>query len=1141
VDVGAWLRSLGLERYEQTFRDNDVDAEVLPELTADDLIGLGITSVGHRRKLLAAVAALRAGPAPSAAAPSPAEPGTPPAARSGEAERRQLTVAFVDLVGSTELSRRLDPEDMRGLIRAYQNLVAGEVTRFEGHVAKYMGDGVLAYFGWPRAHEDDAERAVRAGLAVAAAVPGLAAPAGERLAARIGIATGPVVVGELIGSGKAREREVVGETPNLAARLQALAEPGAVVVAEGTRRLLGGLFALRDLGASALKGFAEPVRAFAVAGEGAAEGRFEAMHAAGLTPLVGREQELALLLDRWERAKEGEGQVVLLSGEAGIGKSRLVRALREHLGEEPHTPLSQFCSPYHANTALHPVVGLLERAAGLHREDPPERQLDKLEAMLALAVQDVREGAALLADLLGIPAAGRYPSLDLSPQQRKERTFKVLLDQLAGLATRRPALALYEDAHWADPTTLELLGRVLERVQRLPVLALVTFRPGFVPPWAGHGHATALSLGRLGRRQGGAMVGRVTAGKVLPAEVLDQILARTDGVPLFVEELTKAVLESGLLTERGDHYELVGPLPPLAIPSTLQDSLMARLDRLAPIKEVAQLAACIGREFSHELIAAVAALPAPELDRALAELISAELVFPRGAPPDATYSFKHALVQDAAYQSLLKSRRQQLHARIGTVLEERFPEVAEARPEVLARHCAEAGLAGKAIAYSHRAARQAIARSAMTEAIAQLHQALEILPGLPDDVVRRRQELELQTTLGVPLIAIRGMAAPEVERAYARARELCLHVGEAPQLSSVLFGLWWFYEVRADLRAAHEVAERLLDMARRGEAPADLLQAHRAMGHTLLWMGEFAPALAHFERAIALYDPRQHRSLAFTAGQEPGVLARGFASHVLWYLGYPDRALATMREALSLAREVAHPFSLAFALDHAAWLHQYRRETAATWEGAEEDVGFSGEQGFPFFLAQGTILRGWALAEQERAAEGIAQMRQGLAGHEATGALLIRPYWFSLLARAYGRSGRAEDGLRVLSEALAMTHDQHVWEAELHRLKGELLLARPSGADDADAAAIPTDAPVAAPAGPPVEAEVCFRHALDVARGQQARSLELRAGTSLARLWEGQGKRAEARELLAPIYGWFTEGFDTSDLREAKALLDALR
>ncbi len=697
----------------------------------------------------------------------------------------------------------------------------------------------------------------------------------------------------------------------------------------------------------------------------------------------------------------------------------------------------------------------------------------------------------------------------------------------------------YEDVHWIDPTTQELLDLVIERVRRLPVLVLITFRPEFAPPWTGLPQASVLPLSRLGRREGAALVERVMREKGLPAEVSAEIVSKTDGVPLFLEELTKAVLESDLLVDAGDRFELSRPLPSLAIPATLHDSLMARLDRLAPFKEVAQVAACIGREFSHEVITAVAALPVPELNHALAELTAAELIFPHGTPPEATYSFKHALVQDAAYQSLPKSWRQQLHARIGTVLEESFPEVTEAQPEVLARHCAEAGLVRKAIAYSHRAARQAIARSAMAEAIAQLHKGLGMLAGLPDDTARRQQELELQTTLGVPLITVRGMAAPEVERAYSRARELCLQLDDAPQLSLVLFGLWWFYEVSANLQAAREVAEQLLGMARRREAPADLIQAHRAMGHTLLWMGEFAPALTHFEQAIALYDPQRDRSLAFTSGQEPGVLARGFAAHVLWYLGYPDRALATMREALGMARELAHPFSLAFALDHAAWLHHYRREAAETQERAEEDAGFSGERGFPFFLAQGTILRGWAMAEQGRDAEGIAEMRQGLAAQEVTGAAVSRPYWLSLLARADGRSGRAEDGLRVLGEASAMMADQHVWEAELHRLRGELLLARLSGGDDAGTT--PTDAPGVTDAGQPItQAEICFRHALDIARGQQARSLELRAATSLARLWRDHGRLAQARDLLAPVYGWFTEGFDTADLKDAKALLDQL-
>jgi predicted ATPase len=606
-------------------------------------------------------------------------------------------------------------------------------------------------------------------------------------------------------------------------------------------------------------------------------------------------------------------------------------------------------------------------------------------------------------------------------------------------------------------------------------------------------------------------------------------------VPLFVEELTRAVLEAGAQAPAALSSV---PHPAMSVPATLHASLMARLDRLGPFaKEVAQAGAAIGREFGSGLLAAVTDLPEPQLREAVDRLTSAGLLFVRGTPPDATYLFKHALVQDAAYGSLLRSRRQRLHARIVAALEERFSEIVQAQPALLAHHCAKAGLAEQAVTYAHRAAQQAVARSAMAEAVAQLHLGLGMLAGLPDDVARRRQELALQTTLGVPLIAIKGMAAPEVGQAYARARELCFQVGDTPHLASALFGLWWFYEVRADLQAALEVAEQLLDLAQAD--PADLLQAHRAMGHTLLWMGEFAPALAHFEQAIALYDPQQHRSLAVTSGQEPGVLSRGFAAHVLWYLGYPDRALKTMNEALAQAQEVAHPFSLAFALAHTAWLHHCRRETAETRERAEADIKFSDEQEFPFFLAQGMILRGWALAEQGLHAEGITHICQGLAVHEAGGAMLIRPYWLSLLAQAYGRSGRAQDGLRVLDEALAITHGQHVWKAELHRLRGDLLLVCSNGRDDAEAA--PVDASAVTEVGQSIaQADSCFRHAIEIARGQQSKSLELRAGTSLARLWKSQGRRQDAYELLAPVYDWFTEGFDTRDLKDARMLLDEL-
>jgi class 3 adenylate cyclase len=679
LEVSRWLAEQGLGHYAHAFAENGIASDVLRELTDADLKELGF-NLGDRKRLLKAIAALD--PKAKQDQVETAQP-TATAAVPREAERRQLTVLFCDLVGSTALSGHLDAETMREVITRYQNTVAGEITRFEGHVAKFMGDGVLAYFGWPRAHEDDAERAVRSGLALVQAVGGLEA-AGRPLAARIGIATGLVVVGDLVGDGAAQEEAVVGETPNLAARLQALAQPGAVVISQATRRLVGGLFELTDLGAQRLKGFAEPLAAWQVEGEGRAEGRFEALHGEWLTRLVGREHELGILLERWSWAKDGDGQVALLSGEPGIGKSRLTRSLIERLADESHTRLRYYCSPYHTNSALYPVTEQLERAAGLRVEDAAETRLDKLEAVLAEATENPAEVTPLIAALLSIPAGPRYPPVNLAPEAQKLRTFETLLGQVIGLAGRWPLLMVLEDAHWVDPTTSELFGLIIDRIQRLPVLLLITFRPEFTPPWTGYAHVTSLTLSRLGQRQGAEMVERLTGGKPLPARVLIQL--KTDGVPLFVEELTKTVLESGLLADAGDHYELSSPLPPLAIPATLHDSLMARLDRLVPVKEVPQIGAVIGREFSHELLAAVAHRPESELNAALDKLVAAELVFRRGTAPEATYSFKHALVQDAAYQSLLKSKRQQLHARIAQALEERPTDTGEVEPEVLARH-----------------------------------------------------------------------------------------------------------------------------------------------------------------------------------------------------------------------------------------------------------------------------------------------------------------------------------------------------------------------------------------------------------------------------------------------------------------------
>ena len=724
-DVTRWLEGLGLGQYAPAFSDNAVGFGDLSYLTDEDLTRLGLP-LGPRRRLQAAVKVLAESSKASIEQRGQSDTATEAVEKRSDAERRQLTVLFCDLVGSTELSRRLDPEDMAEVIKAYQDEVARQVAHYEGHVAKFMGDGVLAYFGWPRAHEDDAERAVRAALAVTEAVARLQTSADEPLATRVGIATGIVVVGNMTGESGIDKDAVVGETPNLAARLQSVAPPGSVVVSPETSRLLGQLFELENLGSLDLKGFREPVRVWRVLGESRAESRFDAMHGAGLTPLVGREHEIAVLLDRWQAAKGGEGHVVLIASEAGVGKSRIVRALRERLGDN-YTPVTHYGSPYHTNSALYPVIGLLERAAGFERADAAEMRLKKLELLLALGSENLDEVVPLIAALLALPTGSRYAALDLNPRQQKQKTLEAFVDQLQGLATRQPVLAVYEDAHWMDPTTLELLDMVVQRVPTLPILVVVSFRPEFVPPWTGYPHVVTLSLSRLTRRHGAAIVDKVTGGKSLPPEVLDQILMKTDGVPLFVEELTKTVMESGLLRDAGDHFELSGPLPPLAIPATLHDSLLARLDRLAPVKEVAQIGAVVGRAFSYDVLAKVSLQPEVQLRASLEELVRSELVFRRGTPPEAIYSFKHALVQDAAYESLLKSRRHQLHARIAAVLEECFPETIANEPEVLAHHLSQAGLHGNAVEYWRKAGEIAVRRSANVEAIAHFSKALEAL------------------------------------------------------------------------------------------------------------------------------------------------------------------------------------------------------------------------------------------------------------------------------------------------------------------------------------------------------------------------------------------------------------------------------
>jgi predicted ATPase/class 3 adenylate cyclase len=1121
VNVATWLRQLGLERYEQAFRDNAIDVEILPELTDADLEKLGVL-LGHRKKLLKAIAALRTDEASSASLLQAGSSVPPEARRTAGAERRQLTVMFVDLVGSTALSAKLDPEEMGQVIRGYQHTCAEVVQRWDGNVAKYMGDGVLVYFGWPRAHEDDAERAVRAGLELVAAVGRLVTPTDETLAARVGIATGLVMVGDLIGEGAAREEAVVGETPNLAARLQGLAGSGAVVIAQRTRQLLGDLFDFEEVGTHYLKGIAARVQAWRVLAEGHAESRFEALHGGQLAAIIGREHELGVLVDCWERAKKGGGQVVLLGGEPGIGKSRIARALRERLDHEYLIPLSHHCSPYHTNTALHPVIGMLERAAGFARDDRAEGRLDKLEALLARDTEALGEAVPLVAALLGIETGERYPPLALSPQRQKQRTLEVLVDQVEGLAARRPVLAVYEDVHWADPTTRELLGLLIERVRRLPALVLITFRPEFEPPWTGEGHVTQLRLNRLGRREGAALVGRITGGKGLPNNVLEQILSKTDGVPLFVEELTKTVLESALLTDAGDHYALAGPLPPLAIPTTLHDSLMARLDHLAPIKEVAQIGAVIGREFAHELIAAVSPLPEATLGDALDQLVNAELIFRGGAPPDVTYSFKHALLRDAAYESLLKSRRQELHSKLADVLDQRFPEVVESQPELLARHLTEAGRLGAAVPHWQRAGERANDRSANTEAQSHLSKALDLIRTLPAGLERQRREISALTVLGRVLTAKSGYGNPEVERVYAEARHLCDAMPEDVNVFPVLLGLAIYSAVRAEFEAGLELSDRLLELARQSNEPTWMVEAHYARGITDAWRGDFKDAHRHLELACNIYRPERHHAHLALYGQDPGPICLCRWSAVLWALGYPGQSLTRMEEALALIEQLAHPFSSAYVLTWSAWLMIFRRELDEAAVRNDHALKFATEQAYPFWAAMAIEQEGWLLSQQGRKEQAIARLEEGLARMQAIGTQATAAYTMGLLGEALANLGRAANGVRLIDQALSrVNQSQERWcDAELLRLRGVALLA----GDPPDRAA----------------AEISFGQAINRSREQAAKSWELRAAISLARLWAEQGERQKAYDLLAPVYGWFTEGFDTQDLKDANALLNQL-
>jgi class 3 adenylate cyclase/tetratricopeptide (TPR) repeat protein len=1108
MKMSDWLRGLGLAQYEELFRDNAIDIEILPELTEADLEKLGVL-LGHRKRMLRAIAAL-AGEGPRHA------PAEVPADRPDGAERRRLSVMFCDISGSTALSTRLDPEDLSAVVRAFQGCVRSTIARFGGFIARYVGDGVLIYFGWPAAHETDAERALRAALAVIAAV-GQTPMNGERLSIRIGIATGLVVVGAPIGEGDARQQTAIGETPNLAARLQALAAPDNLVIDDGTRSQVGSLFDLEDLGPQKLAGFPTPQRVWRVISESGSLSRFEALRSHA-TPLIGRDEELELLRRRWQRATAGEGSFVSISGEPGIGKSRLSAALLDQLPRKTYTRLRYFCSPHHTDSALYPFARQLEWAARFERGDSPAVRLNKLEALLA-RTGSLLEDIGLIADLLSLPHSGRYPTLDLTPQRRRRRVLDALAGQLDALAAECPVLVIFEDAHWTDPTSLEGLEHLLARVRRLPVLALVTSRPEFTPHWAGHPQVTSLTLSRLGHKESAALVRHVAGNANLPKALLEEIIERAEGMPLFAEELTKATLEVG--HAEASAHRAAAPNTGI-VPPTLYTSLMARLDRLHPGKELAQIGAAIGREFSHELIGIIAARTEPELQLALDQLINATLIFARGTPPDANYLFKHALLQDVAYGTLLRAPRQELHGRIAEVLELHFPETVETRPELLAYHLARAGLAPKAVRYLLRAGERAASVGAYKEAITHLQAGIDSLRDVPDSPEKLRLERDLTSAQVAVLQVMHGYGSDVVGTAIDRVLELCRRIGEEDLLPPVLFQSWLFNHMRASYVAGGLIAIELDELAARSSDPAPFLAARFANGMARFAAGEPLSAFCNLTEGGRTYHEKGGGNALFRYGGfavGPGCCA--YASWAQATLGYCEQALAASRAAVEVINQTRQNYTMARGPVWCSYAAATCREWETAYEFAEQGLRIADEHGFEMPSASATASLGLARAMLEPDAPMPAEVHEGMARYAKIGGRnqTQLPFLLTLIAEAWAVRGKwdaVQEALTRATEVMTETSERQV-EAEIYRLQGTLLGASASG-----------------------DPEPLLLRALEVARVQKARLYELRAARSLALLWRDRGEHERARALLAQVYGWFTEGFGMADLVEARMILDQL-
>ena len=1120
MDIGGWLRGLGLEQYQAAFRDNEIDGEILPKLTAEDLKDLGVAVVGHRRKILTAIAELTGSSAPPARV---APPAAAPAPEAAVAERRQLTVMFCDLVGSTALSTRLDPEELSNVLGAFQKACANAVTGFGGSVAKYMGDGALVYFGYPEAHEDDAERAVRAGLALIDAMAAMQPSVPLRPQVRVGIATGLVVVGELIGQGGAQERVAVGETLNLAARIQAVASPDCVVVSELTHRLAGAAFDYEALGLHELKGFTDAARLWRVAGESAARGRFDS-RVGVLTPLVGRAEEIALLLRRWDHAEAGDGQLVLLSAPAGFGKSRMTQAFRERLDGSSVICLQYFGSPFHVNSAFHPFIRQLEWAAGIVRTDTGPQKLDKLEAILEGSAESRIEAAALAADLLSIPFAERYPPLHLTEAVQKQRTMELLEEQLVHLSRRHAVLVLFEDAHWIDPTSIALIDRIIRRIVDLPVMIIVTYRPEFAPPWLDLGHVTLLNLNHMGRSQAVELIHKTAGGRTLPEAIVAQIATKSQGVPLFIEEITRAILESGDLEEDGGRYVLRGSIRDFAIPSTLRDSLIARLDRLGVAKDVALTASIIGREFSYELLEAVARLPQATLLEGLEQLVRSDMLGQRGAPPRSRYVFKHALIRDAAFQSVLNARKRELHERIAEVLAGRFPEVAETEPELLAHHYTEANLVDRALAYWRRAAERAAKRLAYIEALGHVERAMKLIAALPESAERDEWELNFLVIEGPSRMALDGWDSPPAKLLYERARAAAERLGRPAEVFRSVWGLWMGAHSSGRHARAHELLDEIFDLVTQTKDPEYVVQAHHAGGSQMVAEGAPLAALTHIDQLLTSYRMDVHGNLAMTYGaHDPGCCSLGMRALSLTMLGHLDQVEPALKKALDLGHRIDHKPSLSQA-------HMFCAENYIILNRSDEAeahldicIPLAEKYSLANYLVPAKIMQGWVLALRGEVEAGVQQAEAALETLKSYPSRRFHlPIRIGIVGLAKAAAGDVDGALALFVSALeaASTTGERWYEPELLRFKAEMLLAHSMQRAN--------------------EAEQCLQAAIALARRQEAKFWELRAAAALARLWADQGRRDEARDLLAPRYAGFTEGFDTADLMEAKTLLDAL-